>query len=161
MYLHVPPCISMYLLASSCTSTLSVRNLCHSSLLFSPSPRRLSWMPAFFACKWSVKLLMLKVRATAFLLPLEGQVIEQVLPPALLGSKVIELKDALFLPWLNQMTLLLNQIRQHLWVDVMSEQRRQPGGIIPHMHGLWDAKNGKNGIKQRSSPLREARTESQ
>ena len=53
---------------------------------------------ACFFGKWSVKSLMLKVRATDFfLLPLEGQVIEQVLTSGL-GFKVIELEDALLFP---------------------------------------------------------------
>ena len=65
---------------------------------FLPFAAKAQLNACFFACKWLVKSLMLKVRATAFLLPLEGQVIEQVLPSALLGFKVIELEDALLHP---------------------------------------------------------------
>lgn len=73
----------------------SVRNL--SSFLHSVVKAQLEVNACFFG-KWSVKSLMLKVRATDFfLLPLEGQVIEQVLTSGL-GFKVIELEDALLFP---------------------------------------------------------------
>ena len=91
LHLHIPPCIFMYL-HPLCSQPLSLLSS------FLPFAAKAQLNACFFACKWLVKSLMLKVRATAFLLPLEGQVIEQVLPSALLGFKVIELEDALLHP---------------------------------------------------------------